>query len=166
MMNLSKPGRVKELENGIKFGNDEFMMIIGLLVCRTKPKGVADSIFQTVVLKDSREMFLHYFYNSLFGCHFGLRKTLNLVLKNYWWKDIAQQVEYWCLESECKGTEIPQLHYFRSGAVQSARRLCSSLIFNIQITLVCKVEDQIPTCQEGISVLTRNHLNLFYSTTK
>lgn len=38
-------------------------------------------------------MFLHHFHNSLFGCHFGSRKTLNLLLKKYWQKDIAQQVD-------------------------------------------------------------------------
>lgn len=70
------------------------MMINGLLLCRTKlkGKGVTDFIFQIVVPKDNVEQFQHHFHNFLFGCHFGSRKMLKLLLKKYLWKDIAQQL--------------------------------------------------------------------------
>lgn len=109
MMNY--PSRDKQYWQWCQIRKWRVYEINGFLVYRTKAKGAADFIFQIIVLKDSGEQFLYHFCNFLFGCHFNSRKTLNLLLKKYWWKDIAQQVEYWCTRCTiCQQSKIPRKH--------------------------------------------------------
>lgn len=88
--------QLSDIKNGIKFIPHEFYIRNGLLICRSHIRGSPVAVTQIVVPQEARQMFLEHFHNSIFTCHYGKDKTVDLILCKYWWPQIYDDVAYWC----------------------------------------------------------------------
>lgn len=99
---------LKDIQNGVKFGAHDFYIKNGLLICRSHIRGSPMTVTQIVVPREARQMFLEHFHNSMFACHYGKDKSVDLILHKYCWPQIYDDVSYWCLHCVvCQKRKLP-----------------------------------------------------------